>query len=96
MQREENEILELIKNKISKHDSLDIVPTLSGTSTYFERTCSYCYRHHKFMTPKQVSSKGCLGKQCHHIIKLEHQYWYDRALKKEAKKNKAKGYGDVS
>lgn len=89
MVREEKEVLEIIKKKITKHESFDIVPTLCGTTTYYKRTCSYCYRHHKFMTPKQVSTKGCLGKQCHHIIRLEHQYWIERALKKESKKNKA-------
>lgn len=90
MIKEETEVLELIKSEITKHKASDVVPTLSGTTTYYERACSYCYRHHKFLTPKQVSSKGCLGKQCHHIIKLDHQYWIERALKKEAKRNKSK------
>lgn len=33
MKREEDEILELIWDKISKHDYLDIALTLTGTST---------------------------------------------------------------
>lgn len=37
MIKEETEVLELIKSKITKHKASEVVPTLSGTTTYYER-----------------------------------------------------------
>jgi hypothetical protein len=36
------------------------------------------------MTVKQMKAKGCLQKQCWHLVKNEqHQYWKQRALTKQ-------------
>ena len=57
-------------------------------------TCSnnvaaYCRLHHKNMTVKQMKCKNCLQKECWHLAKNEeHQYWRQRELIKQKKKNK--------
>lgn len=57
-------------------------------------TCSnnvvaYCKYHHCGMTVKQMKCKNCLGKQCRHLVKNdEHQYWRQRELVKQKRKNR--------
>lgn len=63
-------------------------------------TCSnnvaaYCRLHHKSMTVKQIKCKDCLQKECWHLVKNEtHQYWRQRELIKQKKKNKKQMMND--
>jgi hypothetical protein len=41
------------------------------------------------MTAKQMKAKGCLKKQCWHLIKHEaHPYWKQRASMKQKRKDR--------
>ena len=41
------------------------------------------------MTAKQMKAKGCLQKQCWHLVKNEdHQYWKQRAATKQKRKER--------
>ena len=41
------------------------------------------------MTAKQMKAKGCLQKQCWHLVKNEdHQYWKQREATKQKRKNR--------
>lgn len=46
--------------------------------------CAYCKLHHCSMTVKQMKAKGCLQKQCWHLVKNElHPYWKQREVIKQ-------------
>jgi hypothetical protein len=56
-----------------------------------KKICAYCNYHKQHLTFQQVKRKGCLCKPnicntCGHLIKLEHQIWVERELKKAQKK----------
>lgn len=58
-------------------------------NTYSDNTAAYCRLHHCSLTVKQIKCKNCLGKQCWHLFKNEeHQYWRQRELIKQKRKNK--------
>jgi hypothetical protein len=41
------------------------------------------------MTAKQMKAKGCLQKQCWHLVKNEdHAYWRQRAATKQKRKDR--------
>lgn len=41
------------------------------------------------MTPKQITGKECLRKQCWHLDKnLEHEWWAQRARAKQKRKDR--------
>jgi hypothetical protein len=51
--------------------------------------CGYCKYHNAFMTVKQMRCKNCLQKECRHLVKNEeHQYWRQRELTKQKRKNR--------
>lgn len=51
--------------------------------------CAYCKLHHSHMTVKQMKTKGCLQKQCWHLIKHEeHPYWRQREATKKKRKDR--------
>ena len=53
-------------------------------NSYSNNCCAYCKHHHCSMTAKQMKAKGCLQKQCWHLVKNEqHQYWKQRAAMKQ-------------
>ena len=53
-------------------------------NSYSDNCCAYCKHHHCSMTVKQMKAKGCLQKQCWHLVKNEqHQYWKQRAAIKQ-------------
>ena len=43
----------------------------------------YCALHHGTVTVKQLKKRGCLGKQCRHLKRYEHEYWRQRELNKQ-------------
>jgi len=48
-------------------------------NSYSNNCCAYCKHHHCSMTVKQMKAKGCLQKQCWHLVKNEqHPYWKQR------------------
>lgn len=63
----------------------DIVEVLYGSETYYKNVAAYCKYHHKHLTVKQIKQKGCLGKQCKCLSKLEHHYWEIRKKRKQLK-----------
>ena len=64
----------------------DIVSTLYGSCVKFRRAAAWCTYHHCHLTVAQIKTKGCLGKQCKCLRKLEHDYWLLRERRKELKK----------
>jgi hypothetical protein len=53
-------------------------------NSYSNNCCAYCKHHHCSMTVKQMKAKGCLQKQCWHLVKNEqHQYWKHREYVKQ-------------
>ena len=58
-------------------------------NTYSNNCCAYCKLHHCSMTVKQMKAKGCLQKQCWHLIKNEeHQYWKQREATKQKRRER--------
>ena len=50
---------------------------------------AWCKLHRCCLTPNQIKLKGCLVKQCRHLLKyLSHQYWKDRERIKELRKKR--------
>jgi len=64
----------------------DIVPLLYGSSTRLKNCAAFCRYHHCHLTPKQILRKGCLGKQCKCLDRIEHGFWKMREQKKLKKK----------
>lgn len=51
--------------------------------------CGYCKRHNGVITPKQIKDKGCLNKQCWHLIKYDdHPFWKEREKMKQLRKER--------
>ena len=64
-------------------------------NSYSDNCCAYCKHHHCSMTVKQMKAKGCLQKQCWHLIKNEkHQYWTQREVTKQKRINRKKAIND--
>lgn len=64
-------------------------------NSYSDNCCAYCKHHHCSMTVKQMKAKGCLQKQCWHLIKNEkHQYWTQREATKQKRINRKKAIND--
>ena len=57
--------------------------------SYSNNVVAYCRYHDCAMTTKQMRCKNCLDKQCRHFVKNEeHQYWRQRELIKQKRKQK--------
>lgn len=53
-------------------------------NTCSDNCCAYCKLHNCSMTVKQMRAKGCLQKQCWHLVRNEqHQYWKQREAIKQ-------------
>lgn len=53
---------------------------------------AFCRLHDGSLTVREIKHKGCLGKQCHYLIKNdEHEYWKQRELHKQRKAETLKG-----
>ena len=58
-------------------------------NTYSDNTAAFCRLHRCSMTVKQMRCKDCLNKQCRHLVKNEeHQYWRQRELIKQKRKQR--------
>lgn len=65
----------------------DIVPVLYGSETFYKNCPAWCKHHHIHLTKKQITTKGCLGKQCKYLDKiLSNPWWAEREQKKLKKK----------
>ena len=64
-------------------------------NSYSDNCCAYCKHHHCSMTVKQMKAKGCLQKQCWHLMKNEkHQYWTQREAMKQKRIDRKKAIND--
>ena len=64
-------------------------------NSYSNNCCAYCKHHHCYMTVKQMKAKGCLQKQCWHLVKNEnHQYWKQRAAIKQKRIERKQAIND--
>jgi hypothetical protein len=63
----------------------EMVQVLYGCEAMYKNCVAYCRYHHCHLTEKQLKTKGCLGKRCRLLDKLEHQFWRDREEKKHLK-----------
>lgn len=58
-------------------------------NTQSDNVAAYCRLHHCSITVKQMKCKNCLQKECRHLVKNEnHQYWRQRELAKQKRKNR--------
>lgn len=57
---------------------------LSGS--WSSNTCAFCAYHGKALTPNQMKSHRCLGKQCTALIRHEHPIWETREKRKAKRK----------
>lgn len=58
-------------------------------NAYARNPCAYCKSKDCSLTVKQVKAKKCLQKQCWHLVKYEdHEWWKQRELMKQKKKEK--------
>lgn len=56
-------------------------------NTFSDNCCAFCLHHHCSMTVKQMRAKGCLQKECWHLVKNEdHEYWRQRERTKQKRK----------
>lgn len=56
-------------------------------NTFSDNCCAYCQHHNCSMTVKQMRAKGCLQKECWHLVKNEnHEYWQQRERTKQKRK----------
>lgn len=63
--------------------------TFYGSEALEYRCIAYCWKHHKWMTVKQMKRRGCLGKGCDALQRKDgHPYWARRELKKKLKKER--------
>lgn len=65
-----------------------MLQSLYNTEITEKRAVGYCHRHHCYVTSTQLKQKECLSKQCYHLEKKDHEFWYQRELKKQRRKNK--------
>ena len=64
-------------------------------NTQSDNVAAYCRLHRCSMTVKQIKCKNCLQKQCFHLVKNEeHQYWKQRAMAKQKRKNRKQAIHD--
>lgn len=60
---------------------------LYGTQS--DNVAAICHYHKCGMTPTQIKTKNCLGKQCTHMEKKEgHQWWRQREAQKQKRKDR--------
>lgn len=60
-------------------------------NTHSDNVAGYCHNpeHPYAMTPRQITCKNCLGKQCGHLERNEaHQWWHQREVKKQKRKKR--------
>ena len=56
-----------------------------------ERRCiGFCWKHRCYVTSTQLKQKECLKKQCDALERYEHEFWRQRELTKQRKKNRGK------
>ena len=65
-----------------------MLQSLYNTEITEKRAVAYCKRHHCYITSTQVKHKECLNKQCYHLEKREHEFWKQRELKKQRRKQR--------
>ena len=57
---------------------------LYGTCS--ENCAGYCKLHSVGLTVKQIRTKECLGKNCWHLEKMNHEWWQQRERMKDKRK----------
>ena len=54
-----------------------------------ERRCvGFCWKHRCYVTSTQLKQKECLKKQCDALERYEHEFWRQRELTKQRRKNR--------
>lgn len=66
-----------------------LVKTVCWSEAKESKAVAYCHKHHRFMTIRQMRTKGCLQKGCNRFEKVDCSYWKEREIKKERKLLKA-------
>lgn len=65
--------------------------SLYNTEISEKRVVGYCKRHHCYVSSTQIKQKECLKKQCLHLDKHEHEFWRQRELTKERRRQRKQG-----
>jgi hypothetical protein len=55
---------------------------------YAKSPCAYCRLKKVSLTTRQVRTKECLKKSCRHLVKYEHEFWKQREIIKQHKREK--------
>lgn len=61
---------------------------LYNTEIAESRAVGYCKKHRCYVTSTQIKRKECLNKQCYYLKKRQHEYWKQRELIKEKRRNR--------
>ena len=64
------------------------LPGLYGSEISPRKVIGYCKRHGKYLTVSMLKQHNCLGKQCNALDKHQHDYWTQREVLKNRKKEK--------
>lgn len=59
---------------------------LYGSHISRTKAVGYCFYHKCHLTAKTLKKHRCLGKNCNYLKKHEHQYWIEREMIKQQKK----------
>ena len=65
-----------------------MVKGLYGSQISNHKVIGYCWKHKGALTVKQLKHKECLKKQCSALEKYEHEFWRQRELTKQRRKNR--------
>ncbi len=79
---------ENVEVSCSRDGSLETWYGLYGSWIDKKHCVGYCKFHKCYMTFKQIKKKQCLQKQCGALERLPHQFWKQREIKKQKKKDK--------
>lgn len=60
--------------------------TLYGSET--TNTAGFCCKHYRSLTPNQIVTRQCLGKDCRYLVRHEHPFWEERAAKRKQRKDR--------
>ena len=74
------------KSSCANNESEEMLYGLYGSWIDKKHCVGYCKFHKGYMTFKQIKKKECLQKQCKELERLPHQFWEQRAIKKQKKK----------
>ena len=66
--------------------------SLYNTEICEKRCVGYCWHHRCYVTSTQIKQKECLKKQCNALERYDHEFWRQRELSKQRRRESAAKY----